>query len=94
MTDTKSLVEVAKSSLEADQLAPGTTEVASLSSGGVLGGEGSAEDVSSNEEDDVVKERKLDQDDLIPIPPPVPKSGISMLTHKLWIGNLDKRLTE
>lgn len=30
----------------------------------------------------------------IPIPPPVPPSGISVLSHKLWIGNLDKRLTE
>lgn len=30
----------------------------------------------------------------IPVPPPVPQTGISILTHKLWIGNLDKRLTE
>lgn len=52
---------------------------------------------SSNEEDEVVETLKRpssEQDELIPIPPPVPKSGMSILTHKLWIGNLDKRLTE
>lgn len=56
---------------------------------------GEAEDVSSNEEDEVV-ERKCgsDQEELLPIPPPVPKSGITILAHKLWIGNLDRRLTE
>lgn len=32
--------------------------------------------------------------DLIPVPPPTPKSGVSILAHKIWIGNLDKRLTE
>lgn len=60
------------------------------------GGGGGAEDVSSNEEDEVVEKRKcsLDQEDLLPIPPPVPKAGISILAHKLWIGNLDNRLTE
>ncbi len=31
---------------------------------------------------------------LIPVPPPNPKGGVSILAHKLWIGNLDKRLTE
>ena len=35
-----------------------------------------------------------DQCDSIPVPPPVPKLGVSVLAHKLWIGNLDKRLTE
>ena len=30
----------------------------------------------------------------IPIPPTAPRSGASILGHKLWIGNLDKRLTE
>ena len=30
----------------------------------------------------------------IPVPPPVPRSGVPILAHKLWIGNLDKRLTE
>lgn len=51
---------------------------------------------SSNEEDEVVEKGKFssDQDALLPIPPPVPKSGMSILTHKLWIGNLDRRLTE
>ena len=32
--------------------------------------------------------------ELIPIPPTAPRSGASILGHKLWIGNLDKRLTE
>ncbi len=32
---------------------------------------------------------------LIPVPPPNPKRcGGAILAHKLWIGNLDKRLTE
>lgn len=35
-----------------------------------------------------------DQSDPIPVPPSVPKLGVSVLAHKLWIGNLDKRLTE
>lgn len=35
-----------------------------------------------------------DQGDSIPVPPPVPKLGVSVLAHKLFIGNLDKRLTE
>lgn len=30
----------------------------------------------------------------IPIPPQVPVTGISIQAHKLWIGNLDKRLTQ
>ena len=34
------------------------------------------------------------EDELIPVPPPVPKNGVSILAHKIWIGNLDKRLTE
>ena len=50
---------------------------------------------SSAEETEVVeKPRSGSEEDLIPIPPPVPKSGISILGHKLWIGNLDKRLNE
>jgi hypothetical protein len=57
---------------------------------------GEAEDVSSNEEDEVVEKGKgsSDQEELLPIPPPVPKGGITILAHKLWIGNLDRRLTE
>ena len=61
---------------------------------------GSVECVSSNEEDEVVEKggRKSgassDQEEPIPIPPPVPKNGMTILSHKLWIGNLDKRLTE
>lgn len=60
------------------------------------GGAGEAEDASSNEEDEVVEKRKSssDQEELLPIPPPVPKTGITILAHKLWIGNLDRRLTE
>ena len=53
--------------------------------------EGSTASPSSNEED--IVEKKKEQD-LLPIPPTVPKSGISILAHKLWIGNLDKRLNE
>ena len=30
----------------------------------------------------------------IPLPPTIPLSGISIQAHKIWIGNLDKRLTE
>ena len=61
---------------------------------------GSLEGVSSNEEDDVVEKNgrkpgaSSDQEELIPIPPSVPKNGMTILSHKLWIGNLDKRLTE
>ena len=36
----------------------------------------------------------VDDSELIPIPPTAPRSGASILGHKLWIGNLDKRLTE
>ena len=28
------------------------------------------------------------------VPPPTPQSGISILAHKIWIGNLDKRLSQ
>lgn len=53
---------------------------------------------SSNEEDVVDTEKgkatTTDQEELIEIPPSVPKNGIAILAHKLWIGNLDKRLTE
>ncbi len=35
-----------------------------------------------------------DEVELIPLPPPHPRGGVSILAHKLWIGNLDKRLTE
>ena len=38
--------------------------------------------------------KKGQNSDPISVPPPVPPSGISTLSHKLWIGNLDKRLTE
>ena len=37
---------------------------------------------------------KQSSEDLIPVPPPNPKNGVSILAHKIWIGNLDKRLTE
>lgn len=38
--------------------------------------------------------KQSSDDELIPVPPPVPKNGVSILAHKIWIGNLDKRLTE
>ena len=28
------------------------------------------------------------------IPPEYPKSGVPILAHKLWIGNIDKRITQ
>lgn len=28
------------------------------------------------------------------VPPATPQSGISILAHKIWIGNLDKRLSQ
>lgn len=34
------------------------------------------------------------EDPPIQVPPTVPSSGISIQAHKLWLGNLDKRLTE
>ena len=61
--------------------------------------EGSTGGVSSTEEDEMVERAKSasgsgSEEDPIPLPPQVPKNGISILAHKLWIGNLDKRLTE
>ena len=65
--------------------------------------EGSDHEVEPTEERQVATELTADVNvetkgvtdpDTIPIPPPVPHSGMSILTHKLWIGNLDKRLTE
>ena len=40
------------------------------------------------------KPSSVHEDSLIPVPPLVPSSGISIQVNKLWIGNLDKRLTE
>ena len=28
------------------------------------------------------------------IPPSQPESGLPILAHKLWVGNIDKRITE
>ena len=39
-------------------------------------------------------EREKKTDDSMAIPPSTPQSGISILAHKIWIGNLDKRLTQ
>lgn len=39
----------------------------------------------------LVKEE--DEDD-IKIPPSQPESGLPILAHKLWVGNIDKRITE
>ena len=30
----------------------------------------------------------------IKIPPSQPESGLPILAHKLWVGNIDKRITE
>jgi hypothetical protein len=38
-----------------------------------------------------------DEDDCapcLPLPPQSPISGMSIQAHKLWLGNLDKRLTQ
>lgn len=59
--------------------------------------EGSTGGVSSTEEDEMVERTKSgsgSEEELIPVPPPVSKGGITILGHKLWIGNLDRRLTE
>lgn len=52
---------------------------------------------SSGSEDEIVDNDQKSSSDkgcLIPVPPEVPKGGVSVLSHKIWIGNLDKRLTE
>ena len=36
---------------------------------------------------------EVDEDD-IKIPPSQPESGLPILAHKLWVGNIDKRITE
>jgi len=33
-------------------------------------------------------------DEDISIPPSQPESGLPILAHKLWVGNIDKRITE
>lgn len=35
-----------------------------------------------------------EEDDDIKIPPAQPESGLPILAHKLWVGNIDKRVTE
>lgn len=35
-----------------------------------------------------------EDDDDIEIPPSQPESGLPILAHKLWVGNIDKRITE
>ena len=37
--------------------------------------------------------KEVDEDD-IKIPPSQPESGLPILAHKLWVGNIDKRITE
>lgn len=57
-------------------------------------GSGSSPDSSSEESPEPIGIKQSTEDELIPVPPPVPKNGVSILAHKIWIGNLDKRLTE
>ena len=40
------------------------------------------------------EERKKVVKEDLEIPPNTPQSGISVLAHKIWIGNLDKRLSQ
>lgn len=49
-------------------------------------------DVQDNDSIDLISASQLDHE--IPIPPTVPDTGISIQAHKLWVGNLDKRLTQ
>ena len=51
-------------------------------------GLGEGEEVGENSEKET---KRLDE---VPVPPNVPQSGISILAHKIWIGNLDKRLSQ
>ena len=51
-------------------------------------------DVSDSEDISEQFTQSTKKDSSISVPPSVPPSGISILGHKLWIGNLDKRLTE
>ena len=57
-------------------------------------GSGSSPDSSAEESSEPTGIKQFAEDELIPVPPPVPKNGVSILAHKIWIGNLDKRLTE
>ena len=40
------------------------------------------------------KGEKATAADCTTVPPCAPQSGISVLAHKIWIGNLDKRLSQ
>lgn len=75
-----------------------TQDSAELSEGNKDGHQKEERSSSPNEDDVIMTDEKgsasTDEvEDPILIPPSVPKNGISILAHKLWIGNLDKRLT-
>lgn len=57
-------------------------------------GSGSSPGGSAEQSPEPTGIKQTSDKELIPVPPPVPKNGVSILAHKLWIGNLDKRLTE
>ena len=57
-------------------------------------GNGSSPGGSAEQSPEPTGIKQSSEEELIPVPPSVPKNGVSILAHKLWIGNLDKRLTE
>lgn len=61
---------------------------------GVEAGNGSPDSSLEQSPESRESTGKQSEEDLIPVPPPTPKNGVSILAHKIWIGNLDKRLTE
>ena len=46
------------------------------------------------EEGEGTDKPKKESGEALTVPPGVPQSGISILAHKIWIGNLDKRLSQ
>ena len=55
------------------------------------------EECERGDDDSLTVSKRADSSspsEVIPVPPSVSASGISIQAHKLWIGHLDKRLTE
>ena len=47
----------------------------------------------TEKEAEVKEDHDSDKTDETSMPPEYPTSGISIQAHKLWIGNIDKRIT-
>ena len=78
---------------------PGSGDKSATEGGSPVGpesgsGSGSSPGGSTEQSPEPTGIKQPAEDELIPVPPPVPKNGVSILAHKIWIGNLDKRLTE